>query len=92
MPRTRCTIGAIIDNTGMRRSSTRSIIFRAVSLFSAPDVTTQNGLKANIDIVQEFPYPTSFEKPKLSSNNLAYAGPRPILPWSWPFLPLPGSL
>ena len=41
---------------------------------TAPNVTTQSGLKANIDIVQEFPYPTSFEKPKLSSSsNLAYS-------------------
>src|SRR6202012_4056748 len=45
-----------------------------VSLLSAPNVTTQSGLKANIDIVQEFPYPTSFEKPQLSSSsNLAYS-------------------
>ena len=47
-----------------------------VSLLSAPTVTTQSGLKANIDIVREFPYPTSFEKPKLSNNsNLAYSSP-----------------
>jgi len=47
---------------------------QGISLLSAPNVTTQSGLKANIDIVQEFPYPTSFEKPKLSSSsNLAYS-------------------
>jgi general secretion pathway protein D len=33
-------------------------------------------LKANIDVVREFPYPTSFEKPKLSNTQVAYsAGP-----------------
>ncbi len=55
---------------------------QGVSLLSAPSVTTQNGLKANIDIVREFPYPTSFEKPKLSNNsNLAYSsGPGANLP------------
>jgi len=47
-----------------------------VSLLSAPTITTQSGLKANIDIVREFPYPTSFEKPKLSTgSNLAYSSP-----------------
>jgi general secretion pathway protein D len=47
---------------------------QGASLLSAPNVTTQNGLTANIDIVEEFPYPTSFEKPKLSnSSNLAYS-------------------
>ncbi len=47
---------------------------QGVSLLSAPSVTTLNGLKANIDIVREFPYPTSFEKPKLSNNsNLSYS-------------------
>jgi general secretion pathway protein D len=47
---------------------------QGVSLLSAPNVTTQSGLKADIDIVQEFPYPTSFEKPKLSnSSNIAYS-------------------
>ncbi len=45
-----------------------------VSLVSAPSVTTQTGLKANIDIVREFPYPTSFEKPKISNTAVAYSG------------------
>ena len=46
---------------------------QGVSLLSAPNVTTQNGLKANIDIVREFPYPTSFDKPHLGDDgNLAY--------------------
>jgi beta-lactamase regulating signal transducer with metallopeptidase domain/ankyrin repeat protein len=32
-----------------------------VSLLSTPSVTTEPGLRANVDIVREFPYPTSFE-------------------------------
>jgi len=67
-------IGAVIDNTGMAILIDALNNLQGVSLLSAPTVTTQNGLKANIDIVREFPYPTSFEKPKLSTNsNLAYS-------------------
>jgi general secretion pathway protein D len=68
------TIGAVIDGTGLAAVIEAINNMQGVSLLSAPSVTTQNGLKANIDIVQEFPYPTSFEKPQLSSNsNLAYS-------------------
>ena len=68
------TIGAIIDNTGLAVIINAINNLQGVSLLSAPSVTTQNGLKANIDIVREFPYPTSFDKPKLSNNsNLAYS-------------------
>jgi general secretion pathway protein D len=67
------TIGAVIDNTGLQAVISAINNLQGVSLLSAPTVTTQNGLKANIDVVREFPYPTSFEKPKLSNNsNLAY--------------------
>ena len=67
------TIGAVIDKYGMEMVVNAINNLQGVSLVSAPSVTTQNGLKANIDIVREFPYPTSFEKPKLSnSSNLAY--------------------
>jgi general secretion pathway protein D len=67
------TIGAVIDGTGLAAVIEAINNLQGVSLLSAPSVTTQNGLKANIDIVREFPYPTSFEKPKLSNNtNLAY--------------------
>ena len=34
---------------------------KGVSLLSAPSVTTQLGLKANTDIVREFPYPIRFD-------------------------------
>jgi general secretion pathway protein D len=69
------TIGAVLDGTGLAIIIDAINNLQGVSLLSAPSVTTQNGLKANIDIVREFPYPTSFEKPKLSnSSNLAYAG------------------
>ncbi len=47
---------------------------KGVSLLSAPSVTTKPGLKANIDIVREMPYPTEFEKPKMTSF---IAGPGP---------------
>jgi len=71
------TIGAVIDGTGLAAVIQAINNIQGVSLLSAPSVTTQNGLKANIDIVREFPYPTSFEKPQLSnSSNIAYsAGP-----------------
>jgi general secretion pathway protein D len=69
------TLGAVLNNFGYAIVIKALNNLQGVSLLSAPSVTTQNGLKANIDIVREFPYPTSFEKPKLSSNtNLAYAG------------------
>ena len=68
------TLGAIIDKTGLAVIINAINNLQGVSLLSAPSVTTQNGLKANIDIVREFPYPTSFDKPKLSnSSNLAYS-------------------
>jgi general secretion pathway protein D len=68
------TVGAVIDNTGLAAVINAINNLTGVSLLSAPSVTTQNGLKANIDIVREFPYPTSFDKPKLSnSSNLAYS-------------------
>jgi beta-lactamase regulating signal transducer with metallopeptidase domain len=35
-----------------------------VSLLSAPSVTTQDGLKANVDIVREMSYATQFDKDK----------------------------
>jgi general secretion pathway protein D len=69
------TIGAVIDGKGMEAVIEAINNMKGVSLLSAPSVTTQNGLKANIDIVREFPYPTSFEKPKLSNNSeLFYPG------------------
>jgi general secretion pathway protein D len=69
------TIGGIIDGTGFQAVVDSLNNMQGVSLLSAPSVTTQNGLKANIDIVREFPYPTSFEKPKLSNNSeLFYPG------------------
>ena len=64
----------VIDKQGLAVVIQAINNLQGVSLLSAPNVTTQSGLKANIDIVQEFPYPTSFEKPKLSSSsNLAYS-------------------
>jgi general secretion pathway protein D len=76
------TVGAVINNMGLAATISAINNLQGVSLLSAPSVTTQSGLKANIDIVREFPYPTSFEKPKLSNNsNLAYSsGPGANLP------------
>jgi general secretion pathway protein D len=65
-------IGAVIDGVGMAAVMDSINNLKGTSLLSAPTVTTQNGLKANIDIVREFPYPTSFEKPKLSNSQLQY--------------------
>ena len=69
------TIGGVIDGKGFEAVVEALNNLAGVSLLSAPSVTTQNGLMANIDIVREFPYPTSFEKPKLSNNSeLFYPG------------------
>ncbi len=63
------TLGAVIDHTGLAAVIDMINNLQGVSLLSAPTVTTQNNLKADIDIVQEFPYPTSFDKPKLSDDS-----------------------
>jgi len=65
-------VGAVIDGKGFQMVMDAINNMKGVSLLSAPSVTTQNGLKANIDIVREFPYPTSFEKPKLSNNSALF--------------------
>jgi general secretion pathway protein D len=67
------TIGTILDGVGFAAVIQALDNTTGVSLISAPSVTTQNGLKASIDIVREFPYPTSFEKPKLSNTQVAYS-------------------
>jgi general secretion pathway protein D len=69
------TIGAVVDSKGFQAVMDAINNMTGVSLLSAPSVITQNGLKANIDIVREFPYPTSFEKPVLNNNSeLFYTG------------------
>jgi general secretion pathway protein D len=68
------TVGAVIDGVGFAAVINALNNNTGVDLVSAPTVTTQNNLKANIDIVREFPYPTSFEKPKLSETQVAYSG------------------
>jgi general secretion pathway protein D len=74
------TLGAIVDGIGAEAVINALNNRTGVDLISAPTVTTQNQLTANIDIVREFPYPTSFEKPKLSDADVAYSsgefGPR----------------
>jgi general secretion pathway protein D len=66
-------VGVVLDHEAVQMVMSAINNVQGVSLLSAPSVTTQNGLRANIDIVQEFPYPTSFDKPQLSnSDNLSY--------------------
>jgi general secretion pathway protein D len=67
------TIGAILDGQGFAAVMSAINNLKGVSLLSAPSVTTQSGLKASISIVREFPYPTSFEKPQLSSSAISYS-------------------
>jgi general secretion pathway protein D len=67
------TLGAIVDGIGFAAIINAINNDNGIDLISAPTVTTQNGLKANIDIVREFPYPTSFEKPKLGNTEVAYS-------------------
>ena len=77
------TVGAVLDGVGFAAIINALNNNTGVDLISSPTVTTQNGLKASIDIVREFPYPTSFEKPKLSNTEVAYSsgvfGPVPVL-------------
>ena len=73
-------IGAVLDGKGFQMVMDAINNLTGVSLLSAPSVTTQNNLKANIDIVREFPYPTSFERPQLSNNsNLVYPAPPSVI-------------
>jgi beta-lactamase regulating signal transducer with metallopeptidase domain len=41
---------------------------KGISLISTPSVSTPPGIKANVDIVREMPYPTSYNSPKLSKT------------------------
>jgi general secretion pathway protein D len=66
-------VGGILDGVGFAAVMQALNNVTGISLLSAPSVTTQNGLKASIDIVREFIYPTSFEKPKLSNTEIAYS-------------------
>lgn len=47
---------------------------KGVSLLSTPSVSTQPNMKASIDIVREFPYPTEFEKGAVVSKAKNTAG------------------
>jgi general secretion pathway protein D len=67
------TVGAVIDGIGFAAVMNALKNNSGVDLISAPTVTTQDNLQANIDIVREFPYPTSFEKPQLSQTQVAYS-------------------
>jgi general secretion pathway protein D len=65
-------VGAILDGSGLEMVVNAINNTVGASLLAAPSVTTQNGQKASIDLVREFIYPNSFEKPKLSSTQVAY--------------------
>lgn len=66
-------VGALIDGQGFLAVMNAINNLKGVSVLSAPSVTTQNNTLAKINIVREFPYPTSFEKPKLSNTQVAYS-------------------
>jgi len=72
------TVGAIVDNTGMIAVIDAINNTVGASLLAAPSVTTQSGQKASIDLVREFIYPNSFEKPKLSTTQVAYSQNSPF--------------
>ena len=66
------TVGAIVDHDGLQMIIDAINNTTGASLLAAPSVTTQNGQKASIDLVREFIYPNSFEKPKLSNTQVVY--------------------
>jgi general secretion pathway protein D len=41
---------------------------KGVDLMAAPKVTTKSGQRATINIVRDFPYPTSFDPPQIPNN------------------------
>jgi len=45
------------------------IHLEGVSFLSTPSVSTEAGVKANIEVVREMPYPTSFQSPSRSSQS-----------------------
>jgi general secretion pathway protein D len=48
---------------------------KGVDLMSAPKVTTKSGLTANIQMVREFPFPTSFEDPQVARPTTGQTSP-----------------
>jgi general secretion pathway protein D len=81
------TVGAILDGAGLAAVVDAINNTVGASLLAAPSVTTQNGQKASIDLVREFIYPNSFEKPKLSNNAVAYPGTLALLQLAVPPTP-----
>jgi general secretion pathway protein D len=70
------TVGGMINSTGMEAIMNAINNMTGVSLLAAPTVTTQNGLRADIEIVREFPYPSSFDRPQLTQGLVDYtSGP-----------------
>jgi beta-lactamase regulating signal transducer with metallopeptidase domain len=57
-------IDAAVANSDLVSLITTVNNLPGVSLLSAPSVTTQDGLKANADIVRQFPYAAKFDKDK----------------------------
>lgn len=66
------TVGAILDGSGFAAVVDAINNTVGASLLAAPSVTTQSGQKASINLVREFIYPNSFDKPKLSDTQVAY--------------------
>ena len=82
------TVGAILDGNGLAMIVNAINNTVGASLLAAPSVTTQSGQKASIDLVREFIYPNSFEKPKLSNSQVAYTN-RPGQPLQLAIPPTP---
>ena len=57
-------IEAEVANSDLASLITTANNLPGISLLSTPSVTTQEGLKANVDIVREMPYATKFDKDK----------------------------
>ena len=57
-------IDAAVANSDLASLITTANNLPGISMLSAPSVTTQEGLKANVDIVREMPFATKFDKDK----------------------------
>jgi general secretion pathway protein D len=67
------TVGGMLNSTGLEAVMDAINNMTGVSLLAAPSVTTQNGLRADIEIVREFPYPSSFDRPQLTQGLVDYS-------------------
>jgi hypothetical protein len=52
---------------------------KSVSMLTYPSVSTRPGLKATVDMVRVFPYPTSFDYPRLIPGSIGPGGKTPVV-------------